>query len=358
MPPRSELSLSATASRSSRLSRVSSSPHVSNCNNAALSGMKRNMRSVNVASAASVSPMTLEPAFSTVRGTAREQNEDRLAVVKNPGAADGQIENFFAVYDGHGGDGTSIWLVDNFYNYIKDMWSATDPKSSMIRAFESADEEILKPRGGVFGIGAQRGVGGSKCGSTAATVVTFNKEGKKYAVVANIGDSMVMKKSNGEPLTYVSTEHVPDNEEERKRIEMYNPNPKMPLVRYVENTWRVGGLLALSRAFGDAYLKPSVDFEGIGYQDSDYMSGFGLIARPDVEVLELNSADEYMIIASDGLFETELRGGGGGLTPEQITELINSMKGSTPEQISAKLAAGAQAAGSTDDVTVIYVPLN
>mmetsp|Transcript_27536 Transcript_27536/g.44364 ORF Transcript_27536/g.44364 Transcript_27536/m.44364 type:complete len:89 (-) Transcript_27536:321-587(-) len=88
------------------------------------------------------------------------------------------------------------------------------------------------------------------------------------------------------------------------------------------------------------------------------MSGFGLIARPDVEVLELNSADEYMIIASDGLFETELRGGGGGLTPEQITELINSMKGSTPEQISAKLAAGAQAAGSTDDVTVIYVPLN
>jgi len=241
MPPRSELSLSATASRSSRLSRVSSSPHVSNCNNAALSGMKRNMRSVNVASAASVSPMTLEPAFSTVRGTAREQNEDRLAVVKNPGAADGQIENFFAVYDGHGGDGTSIWLVDNFYNYIKDMWSATDPKSSMIRAFESADEEILKPRGGVFGIGAQRGVGGSKCGSTAATVVTFNKEGKKYAVVANIGDSMVMKKSNGEPLTYVSTEHVPDNEEERKRIEMYNPNPKMPLVRYVENTWRVGG---------------------------------------------------------------------------------------------------------------------
>lgn len=39
------------------------------------------------------------------------------------------------------------------------------------------------------------------------------------------------------------------------RIESQNPNPKNPMVRYVGGTWRVGGLLALSRAFGDAYLK-------------------------------------------------------------------------------------------------------
>lgn len=39
------------------------------------------------------------------------------------------------------------------------------------------------------------------------------------------------------------------------RIERNNPNPKMPMVRYMGGTWRVGGLLALSRAFGDAYLK-------------------------------------------------------------------------------------------------------
>jgi Protein phosphatase 2C len=44
-------------------------------------------------------------------------------------------------------------------------------------------------------------------------------------------------------------------EAERKRIERTNPNPKMPLVRFVGDTWRTGGVLALSRAFGDAYLK-------------------------------------------------------------------------------------------------------
>ena len=44
-------------------------------------------------------------------------------------------------------------------------------------------------------------------------------------------------------------------ESERQRIEAQNPNPKMPMVRYMGGTWRVGGLLALSRAFGDSYLK-------------------------------------------------------------------------------------------------------
>lgn len=48
---------------------------------------------------------------------------------------------------------------------------------------------------------------------------------------------------------------MPDREQERIRIESMNPNPKMPLVRFQGGTWRVGGLLALSRAFGDAYLK-------------------------------------------------------------------------------------------------------
>jgi hypothetical protein len=59
-------------------------------------------------------------------------------------------------------------------------------------------------------------------------------------------------------LSHVFFYHVPEQEVERKRIERTNPNPKQPLVRYVGGTWRTGGLLALSRAFGNAYLKGSL----------------------------------------------------------------------------------------------------
>ena len=80
----------------------------------------------------------------------------------------------------------------------------------------------------------------------------------------------------GNTAVQLSEDHVPDNEAERTRIETYNPNPRLPLVRYVGGTWRVGGLLALSRAFGDAYLKGSDQFEGVSFYASDsYQSGFG-----------------------------------------------------------------------------------
>ena len=80
-------------------------------------------------------------------------------------------------------------------------------------------------------------------------------------------------------------------EAERLRIERLNPNPKFPLVRYIGGTWRVGGLLALSRAFGDAYLKGTGQFEGIAAGSDGYSSGFGVIAQPDVTLTELQGEE-------------------------------------------------------------------
>jgi protein phosphatase 1L len=81
------------------------------------------------------------------------------------------------------------------------------------------------------------------------------------------------------------------------RIERQNPNPKLPMVRYVGGTWRVGGLLALSRAFGDSYLKGSLQFEGIAAGGDGYSSGFGLIAEPFIELTSLTPADTHVVLA-------------------------------------------------------------
>ena len=48
----------------------------------------------------------------------------------------------------------------------------------------------------------------------------------------------------GKEILMMSEDHIPTFEKERDRIEAFNPNPLMPMVRKVGDTWRVGGLLA------------------------------------------------------------------------------------------------------------------
>lgn len=66
--------------------------------------------------------------------------------------------------------------------------------------------------------------------------------------------------------------------------------------------------------------------------------------------------DEWLIIASDGLFANVERGGGGGLDNQQVVDMCRKSN-AAPEQLVKKLAFAAQEAGSTDDVTVVVVQL-
>ena len=155
----------------------------------------------------------------------------------------------------------------------------------------------------------------------------------------------------------LSVDHVPDSEDERLRIEAQNPNPNLPLVRFVGDTWRVGGLLALSRAFGNAYLKGTGQFEGVQAGGDGYSSGFGVVAEPTVALVALQPEDQWVVLSSDGLFANEERGGGGGLTNAEVVRMCDRLKAKPCAEIAASLAAAAVEAGSTDDVTVVVLRL-
>ena len=160
-------------------------------------------------------------------------------------------------------------------------------------------------------------------------------------------------------LSLPPSQHVPDQEAERDRIERENPNKRLPLVRYVGGTWRVGGLLALSRAFGDAYLKGSLQYEGVALTGSlartdGYSPGFGVTAEPDVYDVSCKDA-AWVVVASDGLFNEEVRGGGGGLTNEEVAEFLGDNLNADPNELAADLVDAAVEAGSTDDVTCCLV---
>lgn len=64
-----------------------------------------------------------------------------------------------------------------------------------------------------------------------------------------------------------------------------------------------------------------------------------------------------VIVCSDGLFSNEARGGGGGLTNQQIVEVCDSATDKEPEEVAEQLCLAAQASGSTDDVSVIIMKL-
>jgi hypothetical protein len=77
----------------------------------------------------------------------------------------------------------------------------------------------------------------------------------------------------------LSEDHKPNRESERKRIEGEGG------VVIWAGTWRVGGVLAVSRAFGDRPLKRYV------------------IALPDVRHEHIDGGEECVILASDGLWD-------------------------------------------------------
>eukprot|EP00959_Pyramimonas_sp_CCMP1952_P128522 2687453-Pyramimonas_sp.AAC.2 len=94
----------------------------------------------------------------------------RRALVSPP-SKNGQPYAYFGVFDGHGGFATSQWLTDNLQGYILEAWDKVPAESALKRAYIAADKQLLAPKG-FLGM-SERGVGGSKCGSTAATAIIY-----------------------------------------------------------------------------------------------------------------------------------------------------------------------------------------
>lgn len=119
----------------------------------------------------------------------------------------------------------------------------------------------------------------------------------------------------------MSVDHKPNCKDERMRIE----NSGGCVVW--AGTWRVGGVLAVSRAFGDKPLKRYV------------------IATPDVREETLGPDDEFIILASDGLWDV--------VSNQDAVNLVRDVR--DPEKAAKKLAEEAMSRGSNDNVSAIVV---
>ena len=141
--------------------------------------------------------------------------------------------------------------------------------------------------------------------------------------IAHVGDSRGVLCRGGGKTVPVTQDHKPELEHERRRIESLGG-----FVSHI-GCWRAMGILAMSRAIGDLFLKPYVS------------------AEPDVVALPLDENDEFVVLASDGVFDV--------FDNEQVVQIVQSA--SSPQEAASLLTHSAFVAGSLDNVTAVVVAL-
>lgn len=223
---------------------------------------------------------------------------------------DDQMVGLFGVFDGHGGSRAAEYLKQHlFENLIKHPQFATDTKLALSETYQQTDSEFLKAETSIY----------RDDGSTASTAVLVGDR----LYVANVGDSRAVILKAGEAIP-LSEDHKPNRSDERQRIEQAGGNVMWA------GTWRVGGVLAVSRAFGNRLLKRFV------------------VAEPEIQEEIIEDDVEFLVIASHGLWDV--------ISNEDAVSLVKSIE--DPEAAARKLTETAFAKGSADNITCVVVRFN
>ncbi|KAJ6322868.1 hypothetical protein OIU77_012666 [Salix suchowensis] len=224
-------------------------------------------------------------------------------------AESGPHGTFVGVYDGHGGPEAARFVNESLFENIKTIHGAefTSENNGMSadvinKAFLATEEEFLslvkkqwlnKPQ--IASVGACCLVG-VVCGG--------------ILYIANAGDSRVVlgrleraiKEIKAVQLSY---EHNASIESVREELHSLHPDdPHIVVLKH--KVWRVRGLIQISRSIGDAYLKR------VEFNKEPLLAKFRLPepfdkpilkAEPTILVQKLYPEDQFLIFASDGLWE-------------------------------------------------------
>ncbi|KAL4428565.1 hypothetical protein ABPG77_008877 [Micractinium sp. CCAP 211/92] len=205
---------------------------------------------------------------------------------------DGVYRAYAAVFDGHNGASAAEHVADRLHHVLAAehaMRTCTGEgppatalqeeeriAAAMVHSFEAVDREIM----------TRCRLEGTKGGATGLVVLRIGNQ--LYA--AHCGDTRAVMSRNGEALR-LTEDHKPNLPRERKRVEALGG--RVDFAR----CWRVivepgGGRpasgLAVSRSFGDPDFKEPLHL---------------VTATPDVIRERLLPGDEFVILASDGLWD-------------------------------------------------------
>lgn len=242
--------------------------------------------------------------FSQLRGKRLYMEDYQDARIGKMGD---QVFGLFGVFDGHGGSRAAEFVKEHLFKNLTDHPAfATDIKQAIRETFKRTDDDYLSTDSGE----------NRDAGSTASTAILLGKR----LLVANVGDSRTVVCRKG-TATALSKDHKPNRVDEKERIEQAGGSVMWA------GTWRVGGVLAVSRAFGDKLLKRYV------------------VAEPEIEEYEVTSEDEFLVLASDGLWDV--------VKDQDAIDMVQQTLDA--EEAAKFLTQEAYRRGSADNITCLVV---
>ncbi|KAJ9684070.1 hypothetical protein PVL29_016524 [Vitis rotundifolia] len=224
---------------------------------------------------------------------------------------------FVGIYDGHGGPEASRFVNNRLFDNLKKFTSENQGMSEDVitKAFLATEEEFLSLVKKQWLSKPQIASAGSCC------LVGIICSGLLY--IANAGDSRVVlgrleKAFREVKAVQLSAEHNANFESVREELRMLHPDdPQIVVLKH--KVWRVKGIIQVSRSIGDAYLK-NAEFNREPLLpkfrlDEPFHKPI-LKAEPSVLVQRLHPEDQFLIFASDGLWEN--------LSNQEAVDIVNN----------------------------------
>ncbi|KAM3330650.1 hypothetical protein ACQJBY_027053 [Aegilops geniculata] len=196
----------------------------------------------------------------------------------------------FGIFDGHRGAAAAEFSVRAVPGFLKQFGHTASPIDALAEAFVRSD-------------------------------TAFREE-----LIAHQKSKRIIQKDWHPGCTAVTAliDHVASCPKERERVIKEGAE-----VRWQIDTWRVGAAaLQVTRSIGDDDLKPAVT------------------ALPEITETDLTADDEFLVMASDGLWDV--------VGNEDVLSIIKDTV-KEPGMCSKRLATEASARGSKDNITVIVV---